>query len=1029
MDASTFFRVRTALLGLCAGMTALTAEAAPAAEAATPIPIEAAEDLYAVAVGHYSSGRWQMADAEFTRFLKQHPAHPQAASALFFRAEALVQQGRHAEARKGYLEFVEREPRHRFALQARFRAVEAVYLTEEAVFARRELEKFLADYPGNEFDVYVRKYLAELALAARDGHRAAELFKEVLQRDPDGPQVDECRFGLGRALELQGDIESARIAYQTLAAANGPLADDAQIQSGICLYNHGRYAQAAAALQAAIERFPDSELLGHARYWRGMCYVAEHDWERAADALQIAFDRHPQHALAPAITFWLADALRQNGDLDAAEEKYAKLVQDWPDSEWADDSLHLQIQLTLAKLQYERVVSLGEQFQLRFPASPFQNQVRQCLGRGYLKQKQYAQAIETLKPLIETPVDVPPLADPGDDPGEPVVDITSEAASSLQASRYYLGLAYVGDRQYAAALESLAQVRVSPEQADLYGGVRLATAMALSGLNRPTDAIEPLRQYLAAQPRGGESAACRVQLIDALLQCDRLDDAIRTHAEMPDQELFEPGFAAATHRLAEVAFVAGKNDQAIRLFGVLVQDGQQPEWASKGWLGLGWSQFREGQAEAARDAFGQLLQRYPDSPLAAEGAMMSAKTLEQLDRSEDALEAYLALAATHGDSEHAAPAMMEAVRLLEKLGRNAEVVPLLRRLIQQHPNFERLDAALYELAWQLDEQGQGGEAERLFERISDQYPHGDYWADTTYRLAERAGRAGQYDRAKQFADRLIEARCEEQFLVRALYLRGQLAGSTQRWQEVAAPLVALLEQFPDSSLRANAACWIAESLYQQKDYETAARWFEELEEAPLAEDDAWNAMIPLRRALILTEQQKWQEAYDLVSRIEERFPAFSQQYEADYVLGLCLARKGKPAEALQRLERVIRSPEGGRTETAAKAQWIIAGIYATGGELELALKAYYQVESLYQYPRWKAAALVQAGKCHELRSEHADAARAWRQVVASFPETPDAEEAARQLERLNAKLAAPVAQGVPPSSAPHSARRRTLREP
>jgi len=1028
MYASTPFRIWTAWLCLVAATTAWTGRS-PGADTVAPPGAEAAADNYAVAVGHYSSGRWQMADTEFARFLEQYPAHPQAASALFFRAEALVQQGRHAEARKGYLEFVEREPRHRFALQARFRAVEAVYLTQEAAVARKELETFLADFPGNEFEVYARKYLAELALAARDGRRAAELFNEVLQRNPDGPQVDECRFGLGRALELQGDIESARIAYSTLAAANGPLADDAQVQAGICLYNHGRYDQAATAFQAAITRFPDSELLAHARYWLGMCCVAQHDWDRAVEVLRNALERHPQHALAAAMTFWLADALRQSGDLQAAEEGYAKVVQDWPDCQWADDSLHLQIQGALAEMQYERVVSLGEEFRMRFPASPFRGQVDQCLGRGYLKQQQYAQAIEILKRLIETAVATPPIAASEDALDKAAADGTPEKASQLQTNRYYLGLAYLGDRQYAAALEALAQVQGLPEHQDLYGGVRLAQAMALAGLNRPADAVEPLQEYLAAQPQGAESAACRVQLIDALLQCDRLDDALRAHAEMPDRALAEPAFAAATHRLAEAAFVAGKNDQAIRLFGVLVQGGQTPEWASKGWLGLGWAQFRDRKAEAAENAFGQLLERYPDSPLAAEAAMMRAQTLEQRERGDDALNAYLMVAATYGDSEHAAPAMIEAARLLEKLDRKAEVVPLLRRLVQEHPDFERLDAALYELAWQLDETGQAGESERLFERISDQFPQGVYWADTTYRLAERASRAGQYDRAKRFADRLIEAKCDEEILMRALYLRGKLAASTQRWEEVTAPLIALLEQFPDSPLRANAACWIAESLYQQKDYATAATWFDELEHAPLAEDDAWNAMIPLRRAQILADQEKWQEAYDLVSRIEERFPAFAQQYEADYLLGLCLAKQDKPAEALQRLERVIRSPDGGRTETAAKAQWMIGSVYAVGGELELALKAYYRVESLYNYPPWRAAALVQAGKCHELRSEHEDAARVWRQVVANFAETPHAKEAAQRLERLNEKLAAPASRMSPSSSAPHSARRRALGEP
>jgi len=1028
MYASTPVRIWTAWLCLGGATAALTGRS-PGAEADTPFGAEAAADSYAVAVGHYSSGRWQMADAEFERFLKQFPDHPHAGSALFFRAEALVQLGRHVEARKGYLEFVERQPRHRFALQARFRAVEAMYLMKEAEAARTELETFLADFPGSEFDVYARKYLAELALAARDGRRAAEFFKEVLQRDPDGPQVDECRFGLGRALELQGDIESARIAYSTLAAANGPLADDAQVQLGICLYNHGRYDQAVTAFHAAAARFPDSELLAHARYWQGMCCMAQHDWGGAAEVLREALDRHPQHALAPAMTFWLADALRQNGDVQAAEDGYAKVVQHWPDCQWADDSMHLQIQLALAETQYERVVSLGEQFRMRFPASPFRDAVDQCLGRGYLKQQRYAQAIEILKPLIETAAVVVPIAGSEDARGKPAADAAPEKASPLQTSRYYLGLAYLGDRQYAEALEALAQVQGPPGHQDFYGGVRLAQAMALSGLHRPADAVETLQKYLAAEPQGGESAACRVQLIDALLQCDRLDEALRAHAEMPDWAWPDPEFAAATHRLAEAAFVAGKNDQAIHLFGVLVQDGQAPEWASKGWLGLGWAQFRDRRAAAAEEAFGQLLERYPDSPLAGEGALMRAQALEQLDRDDDALEAYLTVAARRGDSEHAAPAMIEAARLLEKLDRKAEVIPLLRRLIREHPDFEQLDAALYELAWQLDEQGQAGESERLFERISDQFPQGVYWADTTYRLAERASRAGQHDRAKHFAERLIEAKCDDEIQMRALYLRGQLAASTHRWEEVAAPLTALLEQFPDSPLRANAACWIAESLYQQKDYVTAAARFEELEHAPLTENDAWNAMIPLRRAQILAEQEKWQEAHDLVSRIEERFPTFARQYEADYLLGLCLAKQDKPVEALQRLERVIRSPDGGRTETAAKAQWMIGNIYAAGGELELALKAYYRVESLYDYPPWRAAALVQAGNCHQRRNEHADAARVWSQVVASFAETPHAREAAQRLDQLNEKLAAPAGRMLPSSSAPHSARRRALGEP
>jgi TolA-binding protein len=1010
MYASTFFR------GLAVWLALSVQAAALVAAETTPAPTaETAEDAYAVAVSHYSGGRWQLAAEEFTRFLREYPDHSQAASALFFRAEALVQQGRHADARKGYLDFAAREPEHRFAPQARFRAAEAVYLAGNAKAARTELEKFLADHPGSALNVYAQKYLAELALAARDGPRAAALFKEILERHPDGPQVDECRFGLGRALELQGDIESARIAYQTMTAADGPLADDAQVQTGICLYNHGDYPQAAKAFRTALERFPDSDLTGQARYWLGMCQVAQREWDQAAQTLRSALDSHRRHALAPSMTFWLADTMRQSGDLKAAQEGYAQVVKDWPQCEWADDSLEMLIQFALSASQFDRVVSLGEQFRVQYPASPLKDAVAQRLGRGYLKQKQYAKAIEILKPLTPTAAvsDVPATAE---GVAETLVSDASLAAEAvLQTNRYYLGLAYLGDQQYEAALEALALVQPAPDNQELSGGVRLAQAMAYAGLDRHSDAIEPLQQYLAAQPPGPEAAACRVHLINSLVQSSCLDEALKMHGQVADLPTPPPGFEAATLRLAEAAYEAGKYDDSVELFGILIDDRQPPEWASKGWSGLGWCQFRAGKAESAVVAFTRLLDQYPESPLAAEGAMIKAKALEQLDRRAEALEAYLLVVTTYADSEYAAPAMMEAARLQETLGKKAEAIPLLRRLIQEYPEFKQLDAALYQLAWLLDEQGQAGEAERLFERIAEQYPGGTYWADTTYRLAERASRAGQYDRAKQFVERLIEAECDPDILMHALYLRGQVAAFTQRWREVNSSLTALLEQFPESPLRATAECWIAESLYQQKDYAAAGPWFAKLEQAQLAEEDTWTAMIPLRRAQILAEQRQWAEAYELAGGIEERFPDFGKQYEADYVLGLCLSKQGQPSEALPHYERVIRSPEGGRTETAAKAQWMIGEAYAALCELEQALKAYYRVESLYNYPQWQAAALVQAGKCHELQGDDQNAALVWQQVVSRFAKTPYAAEAAQRLERLNAKSAAPAPKVVAPA--------------
>jgi TolA-binding protein len=265
-------------------------------------------------------------------------------------------------------------------------------------------------------------------------------------------------------------------------------------------------------------------------------------------------------------------------------------------------------------------------------------------------------------------------------------------------------------------------------------------------------------------------------------------------------------------------------------------------------------------------------------------------------------------------------------------------------------------------------------------------------------------------------DRLTQAECTPEIRAHALFLQGQLAATTQRWDAVAAPLQELLEKFPDSPLCVAAKYWTAEAHYQQKDYESAGRSYAELDPDKLPAEEHWGAMVLLRRAQIQAEQQKWQEAYDLANGVEERFPDFPQQYEVDCLLGRCLAQQRKFADAVPLYERAVRSPQGGRTETAAMSQWLIGEAFAAQLDLDQALKAYYRVDALFDYPSWRAAALVQAGKCHELKGENVNAANAWGQVVAKYPNTKYAAEAAEWLKRLNMRLSAQAAPGAVPAS-------------
>jgi TolA-binding protein len=158
------------------------------------------------------------------------------------------------------------------------------------------------------------------------------------------------------------------------------------------------------------------------------------------------------------------------------------------------------------------------------------------------------------------------------------------------------------------------------------------------------------------------------------------------------------------------------------------------------------------------------------------------------------------------------------------------------------------------------------------------------------------------------------------------------------------------------------------------------------------------AMIPLRRAQVLAQQNQWNDAYAMAAKIAAEFPGFQQQYEVDYLLGRCLANQADFDAARQAYNRVIRSPAGAKTETAAMAQWMIGETFFHQKNYETALREYSRLAILYDYPTWQAGALLQAGKCHELLGEAKEAAELYRRIVKDYPHTTFAEQAAQRLK-------------------------------
>ena len=114
-----------------------------------------------------------------------------------------------------------------------------------------------------------------------------------------------------------------------------------------------------------------------------------------------------------------------------------------------------------------------------------------------------------------------------------------------------------------------------------------------------------------------------------------------------------------------------------------------------------------------------------------------------------------------------------------------------------------------------------------------------------------------------------------------------------------------------------------------------------------------------------------------------------------------LEAEGLLDDARLEFEKVIASPTGGETETAAHSQWRIGETYFHQENFKSAIAEYYKVDSLYAYPKWRAAALIQAAKCQEHLSNPKNAMKLYRQLLVRYPDSEFAKEARGRMSKID----------------------------
>ena len=1009
-----------------------------------------AADDYAAAVGFYKQSRWGLAEESFKKFLKDHAKHDRVSFARLYLGLSLTNLEKYDEARTTLRGFVKDFPNNAQVPQAMYRVAESSYFLDDLKGAEAEFTAFLVKSPEDSLREYALPYLADTQLRLGKPDAAAENFQQSIKLFPQGKVLEDSRWGLAKALEAQQKFPEALVLYREVAANRAGLrAAQAQLQIASRLFEQKDFANAAKAYTDLEKNFPESKHVATARlnagyafyelkdfkaaatqfelaakepdqapaasYWRGMSQKQTGDLAGAATVLKAAFEAHSANPIAEQVLFQWADCELRLSQFDSAELHFADVAKRWPQGQWADDALYFAGEAALQRANrdpnaetrtaaIQAAESYTKQFATTQPNSGLKLYNELLRGRVLLARGSDADATASV------------------DLFKGVIAAAQRPQTQLQA-RYHLARAQQRLKQHAAVIETLGpvveQVRKEGAVSEFIDALVMFASSALAEKKYP-EAIAAAADDIRLAPKSEQLDQALVTKALAEANLKQLDAAKQSLAQLKASVPNSPLIVRTALQLAEVAYSQKQFDASLEWYAAAVAAGPQSPHFVAALSGQAWSQFEKKQYKPAAEGFAKLVKDFPQNGLAAEAAFKLGESLQLDNQLDAAAKAFAEAFESYSPGRYGYLAGLEGARTLRRANKPAEADAAYEKLLVKFPKPENLDKLFDEWALLNYEAGRFARSDEIFKRLIAEMPNSDLADNARFSLAESdllssvnpddgSVNTAKVDAAKAAFQKLEQdPKSDAEVQELSLWRLMQVAEQQKQWDEMTKVATAHRTRFAEGEHKLDAAFHLALAQVQRQQIEPAFELLKPL--AAMKGDPKTKEMDWFPRVFVLLAEIQWkQKNYaDAVATVTD-FRAWDSknrlQYQADEVLGRAYKNQAKFDEARAAFQKAIDDPNGKRTETAAKAQFMIAESFMLQQNYKSALESFLKVDILYEFPEWQAPALFQAAGCDEKLGDWPQVVRDYDALITKFPKSEWAEMAKPLLAKAKLEAA------------------------
>lgn len=571
-------------------------------------------------------------------------------------------------------------------------------------------------------------------------------------------------------------------------------------------------------------------------------------------------------------------------------------------------------------------------------------------------------------------------------------------SQSAEAPRAQLGLGHV----------ALAQGDYALARSAYQGAGLLYPVLASEAELRTADCYLAEKNYVEARPRyeallGAKERPVASEAAYSLAQCLEREGKSGPAADQYRKVAADRGAGRWAHlaglRLAGIRVAAGDATAAITLLrGVLATD-PEPPLRDEASFFLGESLLRHGDAALAEAELTALLSRSPGDPRADLAAAHLARCrLEQGDAG-----AALARVAELLKRELAPEARAAALAAQgqAQLRLKQDGVPALREVLDRFPASAAAPDAAKALLVHYRETAQAARAAELVTLISSRYSGTSAAADGLLKSAEQALQGGRYEEAaglfgqvlERFPDRAGRLRARSGLAEAAVLLKRQPAADAQ--------VAEIARDEAPAGFVAGLQYRLARAQERAGNPDGAVAAYRAALAAGPQEDTGPGILLGLGRLL---EAKSAAEAETLLVRLTESYGQSPQVPDALYTLAWLHLNRGRADLARPYLVRL--STEFGSGALGADAGFRLGEQAFARGDYDAAAAHYGAVTGSSAVVA--AAAAYKLGWSLRRKGDHAGASRAFRAVVARFPQSELSLEARVRAGEASLRLAQPA---------------------